>query len=110
MVSPTDQADPVSRFWRHERLHRRALADFPEAMGLIAPERDALEADFVQRIEAVETAEPEARRAVMAACWREADAAETRWADALAATLRRPRAGGAQRSWARLNRAAGIRV
>jgi dipeptidase len=70
VVSPTDQADPVSRFWRHERLHRRALADFPEAMGLIAPERDALEADFVQRIEAVETAEPEARRAVMAACWR----------------------------------------
>jgi secernin len=98
--APSDQYDPESLWWRHERLHRAALADHAATHALIAAERDALEADFVARIDAA----PDAQTA--AACWRDAEAAEARWA----AALRPARPGGSAyaRSWARLNQVAGL--
>ena len=44
--APREEADPVSLFWRHERLHRRALADPAALLPLYAGERDALEAEW----------------------------------------------------------------
>jgi secernin len=98
--APGDRYDPESLWWRHERLHRAALADHAAAHRLIAAERDALEADFAARIDAA----PDA--ATVAACWRDAAAAEARWA----AALRPARPGGAAyaKSWARLNHVAGL--
>lgn len=103
--APSDQADAGSRWWRHERLHRAALPGFSAALEAIAPERDALEASFQARIDAAGGGR--ALDEAIAACWREADAAEADW-------LRRV-AGGPptepaahRRSWARLNQAAGF--
>lgn len=105
--APSDRADPASRWWRHERLHRAMLPDFNAALAAIAPERDALEARFQARMDAAfDTGELDA---AIALCWAEADAAEARWQAAL------PRLGPAEpaahrRSWARLNQAAGFGV
>lgn len=99
--SPSDKADG-SRWWRHERLHRAALGDYPEALAMIAAERDALEASFVARM-----AEAENLGAAVAKCWVEADAAEARWL----AQMPKPRPTGAfGRSWGRLNAISGLRA
>lgn len=101
---PSDRADPVSRWWRHEDLHRAALPAFTAVLGEIAAERDALEATFQARVDAA--GDGRELDAAIAQCWAEADAAEPRW---LAVTAGRPASEPAahRRSWARLNRAAG---
>jgi dipeptidase len=105
---PTDAFDPASLWWRHERLHRAALADFAGALAAIAPERDRLERSFVERIDQARAdGNPAGRRRAAAGCWREAEAAEARW---LAALEPRPgrRGIGLRRSWARLNQVAAV--
>lgn len=102
---PSDRADGASRWWRHERLHRAALPGFPAALEEIAPERDALEATFQARIDAA--GDGAALDEAIAACWREADAAEADWLRRAAGTPpTEPLAH--RRSWARLNQAAGL--
>lgn len=105
---PTDQFDAATRWWRHERLHRLALVDYPAAIAEIAPERDALQAGFIARMTASRAAGGAALHAAAAACWREADAAEARWLASLAARPRRRGLGHYGRSWTRLNRLAGM--
>jgi dipeptidase len=107
---PSDHADPESLWWRHERLHRAALADYAAFAAEIAPERDALEASFIARInDLAPDSGPARARAAVEACWREADALEARWAQRLKGGKRRPRGQGAfTRSWARLNHVAGV--
>ncbi len=103
--APTDQADAESLWWRHERLHRAALGDHATAHGLIAVERDALEADFQARVGAASDAD---LPVAIAACWRDAEAAEARWTSAVAAMGRGGNPAAYGRSWGRLDRAAGF--
>lgn len=103
---PTDRADPASRWWRHERLHRAALDDVTPALAAIAPERDALEAGFQARIDAAFAAGD--LDDAIARCWAEADAAEARWRAILPAATRRATNSSHRRSWARLNHVAGL--
>ena len=92
----TDHFDAAARWWRHEQLHRAALRNYPATMAAIAPQRDALEARFA------------ANPADIAACWRDADAAEARWL-VLAQTAQPAPAGAAfSASWADHNRIAGM--
>ncbi|ODU56704.1 MAG: hypothetical protein ABS99_05620 [Acetobacteraceae bacterium SCN 69-10] len=110
-ATPGDRHDPATLWWRHEQLHRALLlGDHAAAMAEIAPERDALEADFRSRAEAVRAAPGaagvQARRAVAEHCWSEAARAESRWlalADRHPAT---PRPAYA-RAWRRFNALAG---
>jgi len=44
---PTNRYDPAYRWWRHERLHRLAVRDYPAWSGELAGARDALEAEWV---------------------------------------------------------------
>jgi dipeptidase len=109
-----DRYNPRARWWRHERLHRAILADFPARLAAIAAERDALEATFVARIDEVLSDDGRgaaARRAkAVAACWDEADAAEDRWLREVSALpVREPADVGYRRGWRRLNRLAGWR-
>lgn len=39
--------DASTQFWRHERLHRATLQDYPTRIGYYRSERDGLEAQFV---------------------------------------------------------------
>jgi dipeptidase len=103
---PSDRFDPESYWWRHEQLHRAALHDFPRALALIADERDTLEARFRARMDEAWAAGEVAVRRAIESCWREADAAEHRWRQALTgARPQGPSPAGASvaRSWARLN-------
>ena len=103
--APTDRYDAESLWWRHERLHRAMLADHAAGHALIAEERDALETDFLRRMEKADDATlPE----VIAACWREAEAAEARWTAAHVPPPRSASRAGYGRSWARLNQVAGL--
>ncbi len=73
-------------FWRgQDALHRRLLDD-PEAdLAAIRRERDALEAGFLERVEAVADAHLARRQGVVDSCWNEAAVLEARWRRALAA-------------------------
>ena len=103
---PTDQANPASRWWRHEALHRAALDDYPTAHAAFAEIRDRLEADFRARVLAAVDGPPARLRAVVQACWDEADAAERDFAQTLRAAT--PARGAFAQSWRRLNKAAGL--
>jgi secernin len=105
--APSDGFDGKSLWWRHERLHRALLRDFTARLAAIAGERDALEAGFVARIDAAWDGGPPALKRAAAECWREAEATEARWLDAV--DTGRPAGHGAHgRSWARLNQVAGL--
>ncbi len=109
--APTDRFDPQSLWWRHEQLHRRALADFPAVLAELAPERDAAEADFRARMGAAWAAGPDAADRAAADCWARADQLERDWLDRLLGRPK-PRRSALGRSaslaWARLNTAAGL--
>ncbi len=45
--APTERADATSLWWRHERLHRRALQDPERLMPLFSRERDEIEAQWL---------------------------------------------------------------
>lgn len=89
---PTGQFDAQALWWRHERLHRRALfGDFARFVAAIRPERDALEAEFRNRIAEVLNGGTAADRArVVATCWKDAIAVEDRWYGSLAAAPLQP--------------------
>ncbi|WP_293901329.1 C69 family dipeptidase [Phenylobacterium sp.] len=106
--APTDAFDDATLWWRHERLHRAMLADFTPALAAIAPERDALEARFLARMDqALDSApEPAGLDAAIAQCWREAAQAEARWRSALPAAAVPTGDLPYRQSWARLNHVA----
>lgn len=101
--APTDRHDDRSLWWSHERLHRAALTDYHTSHALIATERDALEADFNDRIGA---ATPATLTQAVTTCWADAALAEARWIGALSRA--NPSNTPYAKSWARLNTVAGL--
>ena len=106
---PTDRCDDNSLWWRHEGLHRAALRDFANCSQRFEPVRDRLEATFSRRLAAAFAvkASPEALRALIAACWVEAQAVEQVFQAEMPKT--RPDQNGFQRSWRRLNQVAAFK-
>jgi secernin len=108
---PTDIADPSSRWWRHEGLHRAAQAQYPEALAAFAETRDALEEAFRMRINDALGAQASATtlRDLVQGCWDQADAAEAEFLNRVLGRQpdRPPRDRFAQ-SWRRLNKVAGL--
>ena len=108
---PTDRFARDTHWWRHEQLHRAALNDFPNALALIAEERDSLEAAFRARMDAAWMAGDAAVGAAIQTCWCEAEVAETRWRKAISGAMSgcvSEASVSARRSWARLNSVAGF--
>lgn len=71
--------DPAHLFWRHERLHRSTLKDYPKLARLYQGERDEIEAGFVAQALDI-ASQPVAERAIFVErCYAEAEAAEERW-------------------------------
>lgn len=83
--APTDVFDAKTRWWRHERLHRAVLRNYPERLAAYRGERDRLEASFLARVEALLARGGGAAEAGALArdIWREADEAEARWYEAV---------------------------
>jgi hypothetical protein len=95
--APTDRFDPDTLWWRHERLHRRLIADpGPEAEAYLA-ERDALEAQLL------------AERVAPAEAFARGEALLARWLARLGAgPLRDRRPPVARRYWRKRNERAGL--
>ena len=109
---PSDRFDTGSYWWRHERLHRTALHDFSRALGLIAQQRDVLEARFRSRMDEAWLAGDTAVSKAIDVCWREAAAAEAQWLAAVTAGTQRGSStlgAAAAIAWGRLNTVAGFR-
>jgi hypothetical protein len=106
--TPGARADDATLFWRHERFARAVQRDWPRRHPRFAPERDALEADFVRRAESA--TRPADRRALSEACFTEADRARRRWQARVEPTpaTRRPRLFDL--AWHRFDRRAGLRL
>lgn len=83
--APGGTYDEASLFWRHEALHRATLRDYAAGLPLYAGERDALEARFSAEARALRQKPPAERAAFAAACFAQADEAEARWRERLAA-------------------------
>ena len=81
---PKGTYDAASLFWRHERLHRTVLLDFPARLETYREERDTIEGRFIA--EALECAgrEVSERGGLSARCFTDADRAEERWLERVA--------------------------
>jgi dipeptidase len=108
-LRPTDRFDPDTLWWRHDRLHRRALrSDFARFLRDIGAERDALERDFKSRIDAVlRGGSALDRRHIIDACWRDAIEVEERWEGLLQENVP-GEADPFRAAWSEMNRLAGL--
>jgi len=108
--SPKGEFDPACLWWRHEKLHRTVLLDYPARSAWMREDRDRIEAGF---IELAGTASPDraARQDIAAACFAEAEAAEQRWLRQISAQpARTSNRFYYNLTWAGLNRQARLSV
>ena len=68
-----------SLWWKHERLHRRAVADYHSLKPGIRADFDALEREFFAEAPALKTANARIRSEFVHECWRRAEEATDRW-------------------------------
>lgn len=105
--APGDRADDRSLWWRHERLHRAALGDLAAFLRAFAPERDAFEAQWVDRALNAATADASTRRSIGEQAFASADAFEAAWLRRVSPPKPLPRPLFA-RHWRRLDRSSGL--
>jgi len=100
-----DRYHPSSVWWRHERLHRRALPRLRSFLTVFGPQRDGLERRFVTR--AREIASAQAGGALTAACLDEVERLEREWLQRLA-ELPPPALSWRQHHWRQLSARDGV--
>jgi secernin len=107
--SPTDRFDARTLWWKHELIHRASSRnELSNMLHDILIEREALEAQFIQRIGAVVRSGNEAdRRQAVCSCWQEAEQVEDRWLSQIEAVSGSARSWHAP-NWEALNRIAGL--
>jgi dipeptidase len=66
-------------WWRHEHLHRRAMADYAALKPEIRADFDALEEEFFAEAPPLKKATASQKSAFMAACWRRAEEMTEAW-------------------------------
>lgn len=77
--APTGVYDSHSLFWRHERLHRAILRDYPRRIAVMQEERAVLEQELMAEALANHAAPLERRQQIVAEGFSRALAAEERW-------------------------------
>ena len=80
---PEGTYTPGSLWWKHERLHRRAVADYRALKPDIRGDFDELETEFFAEGPAMKTAGHRLRSEFVHDCWRRAEAATDRWIETL---------------------------
>jgi hypothetical protein len=76
---PSEHFDPAALWWKHELLHRRAMADFDRLVPEIRQDFDRLEAAFLAQSASVKRGTRLEKRNFMEYCFREALAATENW-------------------------------
>ncbi len=67
---PTEHFDPRSLWWKHELLHRRAMADFEHLVPEIRADFDQIEAEFLAQAESVKRGTQAEKKDFMDYCFR----------------------------------------
>ncbi len=106
---PTEHFDPRSLWWKHELLHRRAMADFDRLVPEIRADFDPMEAQFLAQSESVKRGTSAEKKDFMDCCFRTAMEATEHW---IARLRRRTDLGfedpAYRAMWAKLNAEAGL--
>lgn len=106
---PSERFNPESLWWKHELLHRRAMADFDHLVPEIREEFDPLEAEFLEEAAAVEKGPDREKLQFVEHCFREAMRATEVWIDRLAKRRDLKFADPAYAEmWRKFNRQAGL--
>ena len=82
---PTGHYNHATLWWRHERLHRGTLRDYPTKLAVYRDERDALEARFLSDARALAHKPAEERSVFTSASFSEAEQSLDRWDKAVKA-------------------------
>ncbi len=106
---PSEHFDPRSLWWKHELLHRRAMADFDHLVGEIRADFDVLEAEFLSQTPAVRKGTDAEKCDFMEYCFRESMDATEKWIARLRANRQLSFKDPAYRAmWKKLNAEAGM--
>lgn len=103
----TGKYDPACLWWRHERLHRVVLENYPERTALIREEQERLEAQFTARA-GKSGLTLEARRVLSRDCFQAAEQALATWLEQVETRPSRRNLFYYNAAWKKLNQAAGI--
>lgn len=107
--APCEHFDPRSLWWKHELLHRRAMADFENLVPEIRKDFDVLENEFLSESESVKKGTLAEKRDFMEYCFRKSMQATEAWISRLRARADLVFEDGAYRSmWQKLNAEAGL--
>jgi secernin len=80
---PTQNFDPQTLWWKHELLHRRAMADFDHLVPEIRIDFDKIEAGFLAAAETVKQGSEKEKKEFMDYCFRKAMQATEIWIERL---------------------------
>jgi secernin len=106
---PTERFDPASLWWKHELLHRRAMADFASVVPEIRADFDRLEEAFLAEAPSVRAGSTAEKRDFSVSCFRRAMEATETWIGRLRARPDLSFQDPAYRAmWAKVNAAAGL--
>jgi secernin len=106
---PGEHFDDRSLWWKHELLHRRAMADFDGLVPLIRQDFDLLEAQFLADAECVKSGAPAEKYDFMEYCFNRAWQATEAWIERLRGRTELKFDDPAYRSmWQKLNAEAGL--
>jgi secernin len=105
---PRESYTPEAYWWKHEFLHRRAMADYKSLMPQIRGEFEAIEDRFFRDSETVRRGGAKEKAAFVTACWREADEARDRWIAKLEARNYFIQNPAYRTMWDQFNRAASL--
>ena len=106
---PTEHFDPRSLWWKHELLHRRAMADFEGAVPEIRADFDALETAFLEEAPSARKGTRAQKRDFMESCFHAAMERTESWIGRLSARTDLRFADPAYRGmWKTLNAQAGL--
>jgi secernin len=107
-LQPTGIDTGGTLWWRHERLHRRAMAHYREVKPAIRAEFDALERQFHAESVSARTGSPRLKAEFVGWCWHAASLATERWIEKLAARSYGFTHAGYAAMWQRFNAEASL--
>jgi secernin len=106
---PTEHFDPRALWWKHELLHRRAMADFDHLVPEIRADFDRIEAEFLAQAETVKRGTQAEKKDFMDYCFRLSMDATEAWIARLRKRTDLKFEDPAYRGmWAKLNAEAGL--
>jgi secernin len=106
---PTQNFNPDTLWWKHELLHRRAMADFDTLVSEIRADFDPIEASFLAAAETVKYGTDKEKKEFMDYCFRKAMDATEVWIERLRGRRDLTFADPAYRAmWHKLNAEAGL--